>query len=437
MEREQGLNTSGVFRSSHFMRRFFNPGVQGFEVWSIRIMEMSLLASLFVTPWDYSIHLRNLFLVIGMIMWGLERFVFKKIECNGRHFLDKYILIYVGAIWVTVIFSTDVLLSARALRGDLSKFLLTYVLAVRVYTNEKAVIRLFWGLTASSMVVSVYAMLGYLYGLPGATWGEGQPLGPFGHYNPLGHYLALHLLIVVAVFINEKKYTLKFVALSIIPFQFMLLMLTRSRTSVVAFFIGIVSLLFLQRKVRSIFVFALILLTLAVGLSNRGLLERFKTVLDPAVYKSGMLGRKEIWRNTLSWVKEYPWLGHGYGVNMFLKKAKENDRPPWELHAHNLYIQILFESGILGLVAYLLLFFMAAGEAFWLRKRSTFNTVLFPVFVLIFFLGMTEVFFLEGRFGVYLWTGFALVSTVREHSPESLALAKRKSLEYRLTEGTK
>ena len=65
-------------------------------------------------------------------------------------------------------------------------------------------------------------------------------------------------------------------------------------------------------------------------------------------------GRRYIWQKAWTHIKEKPILGHGYETNRFvIDRPLKNIEPynnPDVLHAHNTYISVLVENGIVGLV---------------------------------------------------------------------------------------
>mgnify|MGYP001580492124 CR=1 FL=1 len=381
------------------------------KLWAPYVMEISMLGYLFLIPLEHASLGKNLFLGSGILAWGLEHYFFKKDGLSGHRILDKYILIYIVAILISAYFSKDLLISTRALRGDISKLLLVYILAVRVYREPAPIRRLFYTLVAFSAIVTVYSITGYLLHWPSVVMPEGQVKGPFGYFNACGHYLAYHFLIALAFFIREEHNKLKYLWSVILSLQLVLILLSQSRTALVAVIIGAVSLLLLQPHNRKTLatLSLIILITLGLGFSNGTLFNRFLTILDPATYKE-VSNRTVIWRDTIKWSQDRPWIGNGYGGDLFSKTAQFYSKPKNYVHAHNTFLEILFESGIIGLSTYLILFFRAAWYSYRLRSRTAIHPLLLSLFILIFFLSLTETIFLTGRFGVFLWVLFALVA---------------------------
>src|SRR5579884_1704510 len=382
-----------------------------------QVIEASLIGYLFFLPWEHTAFIRDLLLAVGILTWGVERYILKKDRVFISKHLEKYILFYVAAVLISVFFSEAPIASVRSFRSGLSKFLLIFALVVRVYQEPGSVRRLLYGLIGSSTLVKVYGLVGYLFHWRAAIEPGGLATGPFNHHNPLGQYLALHIVVLLALFLWEQRNLFRLLWGILIPLHLALLLFSQSRGALVGVLIAGGVLFILQRQARVIIAFSLILFTLGWGFNQDRLFNRFRTIAQPETYETGIASRDRIWSETLVWIGESPWIGHGYGGTPFSIMSRSRSRIEFDVpHTHNLFLQVFFESGVLGLSAFVLLFFRIAWETFRLRHRSAIYPLLFSLFVLIFLLGMTEPFFLMGHLGIFLWILFGLVDTMQDHS---------------------
>lgn len=114
-------------------------------------------------------------------------------------------------------------------------------------------------------------------------------------------------------------------------------------------------------------------LTVVVALLAIMLWQRYAE-LTSAVHKESLLtaftlGRTYIWAGAFEAWRTHPWFGLGAGVFQFLTPDFTGGRfDRGELHAHNVWLAILSETGLAGLTAYALLVY-----ALWspLLKRAT------------------------------------------------------------------
>lgn len=101
---------------------------------------------------------------------------------------------------------------------------------------------------------------------------------------------------------------------------------------------------------------ALLLCGLFLVSAGTGVRERAREVFD--LDAAANIARSQIWRANLDMIKERPLLGWGYG-NYKQFRAPYYARYPQadtDAHAHNVYLQLWVESGLLGLGAFVFLF---------------------------------------------------------------------------------
>ncbi len=63
--------------------------------------------------------------------------------------------------------------------------------------------------------------------------------------------------------------------------------------------------------------------------------------------------RTAVWRDTLTMIEERPLFGHGVNTYMRLFQYYNKDAQLSPTYAHNCYLQITAETGILGLISFL------------------------------------------------------------------------------------
>ena len=100
---------------------------------------------------------------------------------------------------------------------------------------------------------------------------------------------------------------------------------------------------------------------------------RFKSITNTTTDGSN-LGRFEVWTSSINMFKDYPAIG--VGIGQWRTKYEESYRLPSEnqhlYHAHNNFIQLLSEVGILGLLGVLIFYgYMVIDNAkIWYRRRD-------------------------------------------------------------------
>ena len=195
--------------------------------------------------------------------------------------------------------------------------------------------------------------------------------------------LAFGIPMGVWLYTQAKHWTIKLFNLSAIPIIFYGIFLTGTRTGLVCGTIGLMYLAFTQRKAsfNLKLIYAGILIGMAVAvvsLAPKSSVERIFSIGD-AVASGDLNYREVIWQHTLSVWGNNPFLGSGTGalghaLNPYFVNFK------W---AHNSYIQILGENGIIGLAIYLMMVFSLLYYALKCQVETKFFllTLWFTIFI--------------------------------------------------------
>ncbi len=119
-----------------------------------------------------------------------------------------------------------------------------------------------------------------------------------------------------------------------------------------------------QQKVRV----GWVLMALLIGLSVFGqpVLSRFATSFS--VTDTSSTERLALWREALPTIAEHPILGVGLGN--YLSSARPLYTPGTPFYAHNLYLDIALEMGLIGLAMFLLLFLSAFMRLIRVRRSD-------------------------------------------------------------------
>lgn len=121
---------------------------------------------------------------------------------------------------------------------------------------------------------------------------------------------------------------------------------------------------------------------------------RFESITNTTTDGSN-LGRFEVWTSSINMFKDYPAIG--VGIGQWRTKYEECYRLPSEnqhlYHAHNNFIQLLSEVGILGLLGVLIFYgYMVIDNAkIWYRRRDPYSLcAMIAVFSYVFVFGQIE-----------------------------------------------
>lgn len=195
--------------------------------------------------------------------------------------------------------------------------------------------------------------------------------------SPSGYGLIASLFLLMSIKRNDRWNTL-IVSISIL--------LTISWTVLISVFAGL--LVFQSSKnLKAIFkyiilIFSLLLILYVVIYSNEFLTQILEYRLRNL---SSGTNRFNIWENTFKEIKQNLFFGSGYNYSpIYLKKIMgENSLSS----LHNVFVQILFEQGLIGLTFFLLFFISFFRQAYIQSKKISNFDIIFP-WVVVFFIQM-------------------------------------------------
>lgn len=222
---------------------------------------------------------------------------------------------------------------------------------------------------------------------------EGRMRGVYAHKNHFGAFAALSLLVAVALLqagVGSRR--VRVAAWLLLPLAVGCLLAARS-TSVLPVLFAALTALALARAVRSASPGTLAWIPFATGL---GLV-----LTGLAVSNSGAIaellgkdadasGRTLVWEFALRMIAVRPWLG--YGFEAFWAGGSSPGAVFWATthlgvpHAHNGYVQLALNAGVIGLGLFLLVLAAQAAKLAWLLRHSEDRLMPFCAGFLAFFL---------------------------------------------------
>jgi O-antigen ligase len=308
-------------------------------------------------------------LFYGMKLMGREGFV--------KSGLEAPLALFVVVSGISLMWTADVSATASAVIMLLS-YVLFFFMLTELLQQEKLRQIFFWFFVAASVVVGLIGIndIIYLSSVPPQTVEQARLTNEslyyilihkracslFGWPNVLAGFLMLGMPLVTGLFFTLRHWAWK--AVCVMSFGVML----------VAFFFT-----------YSFLGWSVFLFTVIFGfvlLWRSGLLKvppaMVKWVLVAAVlfgalfavviirkdFGSSMTPRKEYMRVVGSVIAEYPWRGGGFGAYRAVSLQYVKDREGVTGFAHNAYLQIWAETGIVGLAAIIWMLWLL-GRASW------------------------------------------------------------------------
>lgn len=188
----------------------------------------------------------------------------------------------------------------------------------------------------------------------------GRATACFSTANDLGGYLLFSLFLSAGIFfVKNSSRGNRIFGSFIFLFAVWILVITCSRGAWISFFIGIWLFLFLRNKMFS---YLLILGFFVIAIN-------FYIILSPNIKQQMRVSSSELslavgwrgvlWIDSIKMIKDKPWLGHGPNTFMKVFQKKQYRRRAGghseytPSYAHNCYLQMAAEVGVLGLGCFL------------------------------------------------------------------------------------
>jgi len=305
-----------------------------------------------------------------------EYVILKSIKNNA---LLTIIFLY---IVIGVVFSKHILISS--LYGLMMFLCLYSIEMVNVnmnHTNLQNIKRLIYIITVIVFIIGIIQYINPHFAMP-KKWVDGEEFqlkkriySTFFNPNVFGFYINIILIIVCGTidFKGNDKLEMIIFLLGIIC-----LFLTFSRTAWVSLIVTLIisGILFNKKYFKYALIIALVIISLDKVLSI-GRSDPSKVLGD-----SSMLYRIEIWKACFKIIKDNIITGIGFGT-LFKYITEYSDVVKSNIeHCHNIYIQVLTETGIIGTSGVLFVLYNLISKL-WINIRKKENQNLVTSFVII------------------------------------------------------
>jgi O-antigen ligase len=279
-------------------------------------------------------------------------------------YLNIPIIIFILATFLSVIFSSNFSLSLKNFGSKTLEYIFLFFIAAEFVCDKRRLKNIVIVMLSSAAMVGVDCIFQYFLGfdfLRHRAMEAGRITGSFKMPGDLAGYLAPVLCLPLALcFLKFKKgiqYFLRIESILLLA----VLIVTVARGAWVGFIAAVCFLGWVENK--KIFwvtgVSSLVLIILMPHLTGPGgdILGRLKSII--LLSDGSALDRKAIWQVALRMIRDKPLFGQGLSTFMgnFARFGKDYYYLKESIipYAHNCYLQIAAETGIIGLVSFLLL----------------------------------------------------------------------------------
>ena len=335
-------------------------------------------AFLYIRPGDLFPTLANLHITRLLGAFVFLALIFDKVGKKESIIKRSPQLRWLSILVLIMIFSIpSSIWPSNALKHTLSfsKVFIGFLLIVNLISSVKRFRGITWIMVLSGLFVGVTAAMNYFQGANLANNYRARAIihGMFSNPNDLA--LCFVMLIPFAYFLflrNRVIFTRLLLGFSLIIFVSGAI-LTYSRSGALGL-LAVVLLLFLRSKSKMKAIIGLsVFILLFFSFAPPAYLERIKTITTSQQQDVNTISRLDAWRAGIAMMTQRPF---GVGVGNFgegfvtHRLSASIDLPGMRRAAHNAFIQIGAETGIPGLIVYLLLIISTLKSLIKTRKIS-------------------------------------------------------------------
>lgn len=283
-----------------------------------------------------------LFMVASLVYYAAERRSAREVP-HSRSPIRVPLLCFLGAGLISVLGSTDPKVSIlECLR--VSAVVVMVIVLERLLVKESNLRRLIQATFYSAIIPMSFSAIQAVTGKGQSIGGFSRIQGTFLHPNPFSIYLTFIIIMAVAMWPHMSGRAQVPLLILIGGCSFALL-LTYTRSSYIATFIGVFIVGIYQSKRL---VGTLLVAVLVIAIAVPSVSQRFSD-LQRSQRFSGAAGNSLVWR--FSYWKQVASLANATPVNGIGLKMIEQ-RTDDAKNAHNDFLRVYVETGLLGLAAY-------------------------------------------------------------------------------------
>jgi len=353
------------------------------------------LLNILFTLLNFDIAVNAVFQVLILLVYSV--IILRTFKRRNRYFTyikeilknNQLLIFFLLLCAVSIMWSVDKSLAVQRIIA----FLLTSYIAIYFYVkyNTEKFITILYVSFYIVIIVSIFSVLIIPdLAIHRLDAHEGDWRGIFTHKNNLGWFTSLCIIISFSV-LNKKVniYRVAFLLLSLL-----LLIMSGSRTSWVALSI-IIFVYFLIKNLKinkKLYYAILVLIVPVVIIFINYLFNNYDFILGLIGRDATLTGRINLWAHSFNAILDRPLLGYGFGTFWDSKIINEIWTWIWlPPHAHNGYVDLLLQLGILGFSVFIYLYvFYVTKSVYRLNKRFKFDTFIFTTFLIhLFILGFS------------------------------------------------
>jgi hypothetical protein len=287
------------------------------------------------------------FLVLGSLIH------IKKLKWSlSRREIELYL--FLGSVWLSsLVFGIGMAPDNWLFLEKITKIFIFIFFFLRVVNSESNYKLVIWTFILAAVFLAIQA-----HTVSGDRFARGrlESLGgiDFHESNGLAAFMSIGMILLSTQMLGESIYR-KVIDVIGIALMLNTIIMTQSRSIFVGLLIGgIYAVIRAPRPYRrQVYICLLLGLFLFTMLASKNFIERIETIqTGVATGQQEALRRLDFWKASLSIFEDYPM---GVGIKNFEKIVPTYDRTNTGMDTHNAYVLCYCETGILGILLFLLI----------------------------------------------------------------------------------
>lgn len=309
-----------------------------------------------------------------------------KTTLNNKLLILLSILIAISFVW-----SDNPLITLQRISAFFGTLLFCIYFALR-YDKKEQIELLTYALSAVLLLSILIALILPSYGISSENNGAWQ--GAFNQKNILGKIMTLGTITFLFYLSERRRLIAKILMAILIIISISLTYLSQSKTAILTTLIlGIIisCARILQKSNKSTKSFFMIIIAIMIIISGIIIPYYEDDILQGIGKETTLTGRTELWSYSISKIMEHPIIGYGYASFWIKEDKSPSERAEYVLgwnppHAHNGFIDLTLELGLIGLIIVSIQLIMLASKSFYLAKKSKEFIDLWPLALIAFLL---------------------------------------------------
>ncbi|MDQ1271537.1 MAG: hypothetical protein QG591_167 [Planctomycetota bacterium] len=414
------------------------------------ISEYTFIAYFFIVsffPFDADI-IKLLCLLTFIGCWVTKMLSEKKIRFVKTSLTIPILSFFLCSL-IASLHSVRIRYSLGTIESDYLEYFTIFFCMVNTIQGQEQIRRIVKAMLITCGLVCAYGLYGYYTGI---AIRDERLVATFEYHSRIAKYISLFLPIAVCLFFHYKNVLTRLYLVILTIVCSISLILTMNRTSWVAVLVAMFFIGFAAQKKLLLCIFVSVCALIAIILPAK-FITHAKTVTQVNKFfdshKNEILGERFLcWKASIAIIQDHPWLGIGPGKKNFrsvyqqyaetirhAEKQQEKEtasEPSPETkakkkmrvrnierlsHAHNIFLHIWVETGIVGLLTFLWLFiavFYASIKSWRLSKAGYEKALLMGIvasLISIFSHGLTDSFWKKPE-ALFLWYIMGIVFVV-------------------------